>query len=95
MVMEVDHIRSMEKDRALTREIVDLTNAVQKRKDDIEEDPRFSAELRQAMEDTATAKRRYRMMKSVIAATIAGSGVDWARDDELRGLVLDDEEEVE
>lgn len=29
-------------------------------------------------------------IKSVISALVVGSGVDWARDDRLRNLVLDE-----
>jgi hypothetical protein len=29
-------------------------------------------------------------MKNIASAVIAGSGVDWARDDQLRALVLDE-----
>jgi len=41
------------------------------------------------------AKKRWRIMKSVVAAIIAGSGVDWARNNDLRNLVLDEEIEAD
>ncbi|KZF22500.1 hypothetical protein L228DRAFT_282611 [Xylona heveae TC161] len=37
-------------------------------------------------------KSRWRIMKSVVAAAVVGSGVDWAGNELLQDLVLDDEE---
>lgn len=34
-------------------------------------------------------------MKSVVAAIVAGSGVDWARNGALRDLVVDEESEAD
>lgn len=45
--------------------------------------------------DHETAKKLWRTMKSVVAAIIAGSGINWARDSELKRLVLEEEEEEE
>ncbi|KAJ4326489.1 hypothetical protein N0V84_003119 [Fusarium piperis] len=39
------------------------------------------------------SKQRWRVMKGVASGIIAGSGIDWARDDELRDVVLDPEME--
>lgn len=39
------------------------------------------------------SRQRWKVMKGTASAVVAGSGVDWARDDELREMVLDPEEE--
>ncbi|KAI5925327.1 centromere protein H (CENP-H)-domain-containing protein [Camillea tinctor] len=36
-------------------------------------------------------RQRWRVLKGAASAVVAGSGVDWARDPELRGIVLDPE----
>ena len=54
----------------------------------------LNGQLDEAEEDSAEARKRWRIMKSVVAAIIAGSGIDWARDDSLRELVLDEEDET-
>ncbi|KAG9232910.1 centromere protein H (CENP-H)-domain-containing protein [Amylocarpus encephaloides] len=41
--------------------------------------------------DVKYSQRRWRMMKGVAGGTIVGSGIDWARDTGLLGIVLDDE----
>lgn len=92
MVSE-DNVRAMEKNRALTATLLALANMVQAQRDEVRKDPRFSAQLEGLQNDAATARQRWRLMKSVVPAVIAGSGVDWAGDDILRDLVLDEENE--
>lgn len=41
-----------------------------------------------------SARRDWRIMKSVVSGVIAGSGINWATDEKLRDLVLDDEDEI-
>ncbi|KAH8161514.1 hypothetical protein CIB48_g6734 [Xylaria polymorpha] len=41
------------------------------------------------------SRRRWRVLKGTASAIVAGSGVDWARDTELRNIVLDPAEEEE
>lgn len=39
--------------------------------------------------EVKASKQRWRVMKGTASAVVAGSGVDWARDERLRGLVLE------
>ncbi|KAK7755587.1 hypothetical protein SLS62_002522 [Diatrype stigma] len=39
------------------------------------------------------SRRKWRVVKRAASAIVAGSGVDWARDAELREIVLDEAEE--
>jgi hypothetical protein len=36
-----------------------------------------------------SSRRRWRVMKGAASAIVAGSGIDWVRDERLRALVLD------
>lgn len=92
-VLSADNTRAMEENRALTTTLVALAKKVQAQRDAITKDPRFSAQLDMERIEATTARQRWRIMKSVVAAVVAGSGVEWARDDTLRGLVLDEEDE--
>lgn len=94
-MLSADNIRAMEKNRALTATLLALVQKVQAQRDDVTKDAAFNTQLNGLREDTATARQRWRIMKSVIAAVIAGSGVDWARDDSLRDLVLNEEKEAD
>lgn len=55
-------------------------------------DPELRRRIENVRNDTKESQGRWRIMKSVVAAIIAGSGIDWARDEDLRELVLDDED---
>ncbi|CAD6570622.1 MAG: hypothetical protein ASARMPREDX12_003774 [Alectoria sarmentosa] len=94
-MLSADNIRAMEKNRALTATLVALAKKVQAQRDEVTKDLRFSAQLDGLRNDAGTVMQRWRIMKSVVAAVIAGSGVDWARDDALRDLVLDEEDEAD
>lgn len=42
-------------------------------------------------QEVKAGRQRWRVMKGTASAVVAGSGVDWGRDERLRGLVLEDE----
>ena len=93
--LSADNIRAMERNRVLTVTLVTLAKKVQLREDEVSKDARFGAQLERLRQDAATARQRWRMMKSVVAALVAESGIDWARDDNLRDLVVDEEHEAD
>ena len=93
--VSADNIRAMERNRSLTATLLPLAQKVQARKDEVSQDARFGAQLEELRQDAARARQRWRMMKSVAAALVAGSGIDWAGDDNLRDLVVDEENEAD
>ena len=93
--MSADNIRAMERNRTLTATLLTLANKVQARENEVLKDARFGAQLEELRQDAATARQRWRLMKSVVVAVVAGSGIDWARDDDLRDLVVDEENEAD
>ena len=58
------------------------------RKDDID-DPKVRQQLDELELAMRTSRQRWRIMKGTASATIAGSGIDWARDPKLLEIVLD------
>lgn len=64
------------------------------KKEDIR-DPEVRARFEEAEVELRESRQRWRMMKGMTSAVVAGSGVDWARDEELRALVLDAEDDDE
>ena len=60
------------------------------RKEDID-DPKSRRQLDELEASMKTSRQRWRIMKGTASATIAGSGVDWARDPKLLEIVLDNE----
>lgn len=91
--VKAGNIRTREKNRELEAKLLSLNKKIEAQREDVSKDPRFKERLQDARQETATAKKHWRMMKSVVSGVIAASGVDWAHDETLRELVLDDEDE--
>ena len=92
---EADGLKTMQENLALASKVLSLANELRSQHETAVTDSRVSAQLNKLRDDTTTTKKRWRIMKSVVAAVIAGSGVNWAGDDTLRDLVLDDESGVD
>ncbi|KAK4207324.1 centromere protein H (CENP-H)-domain-containing protein [Rhypophila decipiens] len=56
--------------------------------DDIE-DMQLKNKMNEAEVDLVASRQRWKAIKGVTSAVVAGSGVDWARDSRLRDMVLD------
>ncbi|KMQ82293.1 centromere protein cenp-h [Lasius niger] len=56
--------------------------------------PGTRSEMALLEDQVKSSRQRWRVMKGVAGGMISGSGIDWARDDELRDAVLDPENEV-
>ena len=92
---EIEVLRTTEQNQALTTTLLGLSNKMQAQREEAMADPSLSMQIEQVRADTNLAKKRWRIMKSVVAAVIAGSGVDWAHSDALRDLVLDSEDDAD
>lgn len=84
----------------VSRKNVDLASKVIRLEDELErkkfsydkEDPETRDSIQTAEGELRSSRQRWRVLKGVTAGIIAGSGVDWGRDDVLRELVLDKED---
>ena len=90
---EIENLTAIEKNREFTASLIRLNDKIRDRKDSVSEQPQLNTRLEETRKEAATAVRQWRIMKSVVSAVIAGSGVDWSRDSHLRDLVLDAEDE--
>jgi len=89
---EQENITSMRRNQELTTALLGLTSQLQTHDVDSINNIALRSQLKTLQEETKESRRRWRIMKSLIAAVVAGSGIDWVHDDDLRELVLDDEE---
>ena len=89
---EAKAITSRRENDELTDNVVDLSKKIGVLDAAATDAPAFAEQLRVARANTKVAKGRWRMMKSVVAAVVAGSGVDWASDPHLLEAVLDAED---
>ena len=93
--VEADRINTMKKNQDLAPSLITLARDLESARNDAIATSSLKDRLDEAQEDSSEARKRWRIMKSVVAAVIGGSGIDWASDDTLRELVLDDEDEDE
>ncbi|KAI1128261.1 centromere protein H (CENP-H)-domain-containing protein [Nemania abortiva] len=90
-------IRSLQLGRenvALAERLLDLAKETdQGRAEFLSSDSEYAAEIARLDAEVKDSRRRWRVVKGTASAIIAGSGVNWARDVELRDIVLDPAEE--
>lgn len=77
----------------LAAEVMVLVSKVNEKKKAYLDDEETMVSLRKLEGDMKGSRRKWRIMKGITSGVVAGSGVDWGRDDGLRELVLDPEEE--
>jgi hypothetical protein len=87
--LEVENLQLHQKNQALVRELLELTKDDDSWRAELD-DSELKQELAQLEADHKTSKARWETMKSVASAIVVGSGVDWAEDEELTALVLDE-----
>ncbi|KAI9793484.1 MAG: hypothetical protein M1835_007203 [Candelina submexicana] len=87
-----DNIRLSGKNRGLARILIELAEDLKTSIADDVKDARLRSQLEQLKEENRIRKSRWRLMKGVVSTVVVGSAVDWARDDELRELVIDKED---
>lgn len=63
-------------------------NQTRLRVEDVES-TQLKQEMTEAEKDLVISRQRWKAIKGVTSAVVAGSGVDWARDTRLRDMVLD------
>lgn len=57
------------------------------------DDMSIKKQLEQTKADHQKSKAKWETMKSITSAIVVGSGVNWAEDEELVALVLDDSDD--
>lgn len=90
--VEAKNIEAMEKNRELAATLVELTHQMSEQRVSAVDESNLGKQLEIVRNEVRTARKRWKLMKSVVAAVIVGSEVDWARMDDLRQVVIDAEE---
>ena len=83
----------MRKNLDLSETLLGLVNEIEQTTREKVGDIEGSGEVKQLRREMAEVKKRWMFMKATASAIVAGSGVDWARNPELRDVVLDPEDE--
>ena len=89
--VELENIAMTRKNVELSAKMLALAEeAKTQRKEDIH-NPEARQQLDELEAELKISRQRFRIMKGTASATIAGSGVDWARDPQLLEIVLDED----
>ncbi|KAL3435786.1 centromere protein H (CENP-H)-domain-containing protein [Aspergillus tetrazonus] len=87
--LEVENLQLHRQNQELARELLELTEDDESWREQLD-DPELKQQLEQLEAEHKQSKAKWETMKSVASAIIVGSGVDWAEDEDLTALVLDD-----
>ncbi|KAJ4169539.1 hypothetical protein NW754_016567 [Fusarium falciforme] len=88
-----DTLLASRKNVASTAELFELAEEAKQKKTIPPNNTKMMQEQAKLEAELKVSKQRWRVMKGVASGIIAGSGIDWARDDELLDVVLDPEME--
>ncbi|PKX92182.1 centromere protein H [Aspergillus novofumigatus IBT 16806] len=90
--VEVQNLQLHQKNQELVRQLLESTKDDDSWRETLDDDD-LKAQLEQLEADRKKNKSRWEVMKSVASAIVVGSGVNWAEDDELTALVIDEFDE--
>ncbi|KAJ0383919.1 hypothetical protein COL922a_009461 [Colletotrichum nupharicola] len=91
--VEAESLRVGRRNVELTAEVLRLAEEAEGRKAGETDDPAVQAQMASLQAELKASRQRWKVMKGTASAVVAGSGVDWARDEELREMVLDPEDD--
>lgn len=90
--VESETVRATRRNRELAAEVLRLAaEADDGRRGALAEEPAAKDQIEKLEARLAASRQKWRVMKGTASGIVAGSGVDWANDDELRDVVLDPE----
>ncbi|KAK6066477.1 hypothetical protein SCUP234_03983 [Seiridium cupressi] len=91
--VETQSMRLSRQNVDLAAEVLELAEEANKQKDAPVDDPEQAEEIAQLEDEVKSSRQRWRVMKATASAIIAGSGVNWAADPELKSIVLDEDDD--
>ncbi|KAK4079800.1 hypothetical protein Trihar35433_905 [Trichoderma harzianum] len=91
--VQVQSIRMCRENVKLTGQLFELAEQAKQKKAIRLDNPQVQREMDKLTREVKSSRQRWKVMKGVASGIIAGSGVDWAGDEDLRNIVLDPEDE--
>ncbi|KAF3042424.1 hypothetical protein E8E12_008726 [Didymella heteroderae] len=93
VIAEQANIVANQKNRELSKTMLALAEAMKAQSADDIEDPKLREQIRTVEKELKESRRRMKTLKGILSAMIVGSGINWAADESLTELVLDDEDD--
>jgi hypothetical protein len=92
--LEREKVQAIAENKEKSRAMLELANELKVEMVEEVEDARLRKQMEKLVDDLKKVRTEWRVMKSLVAGVVAGSGVDWAKDPRLLSLVLDEEDEL-
>jgi hypothetical protein len=89
--VQSEHMVTARQNAELATSMLALAEEADTQRKDGINDPKARQQLDELEVSMKTSRQRWRIMKGTASATIAGSGIDWARDPKLLEIILDDD----
>ncbi len=93
MSTQAENAQVVTRNAELAQELCELAETIKAEAMISTAEPKTQAAIERQKEKVRNARREWRIMKSLVSAIVAGSGVNWAQDEDLRALVMDDEDD--
>ncbi|KAJ4314167.1 hypothetical protein N0V94_006580 [Neodidymelliopsis sp. IMI 364377] len=90
---EQENVVANKKNRELSKTMLALAETIKTQSADDVEDPRLREQIRSVEKELSESRRRTKTLKGILSAMIVGSGINWAADENLTELVMDDEDD--
>jgi small-conductance mechanosensitive channel len=90
---EQGNIVANQKNRELAQTMLALAEEMKSQSAKDIEDPQLRDQVNAVDKELKDSRRRVKTLKGVLSAMIVGSGINWAADEVLTELVMDDEED--
>lgn len=89
---EVENIQINRENQELVRQLLELTTEDNSWRDKLQH-AELEAQLEESEAEFKTRKARWEVMKNIASAMVVGSGLNWADDEKLCALVLDESDD--
>ncbi|EPS29843.1 hypothetical protein PDE_04793 [Penicillium oxalicum 114-2] len=90
--LKVANLKINQENQELVRELLELTKDDSSWRERLE-DTNLKSQLDQLEKEYRRSKAKWDTMKNIASAIVVSSGLDWANDDTLRALVLDESDD--
>lgn len=93
VVAEHANIVANDKNRNLSKTMLALVEVVKSQSVEDIEDSRLRDQISAVERELKESRRRMKTLKGILSAMIVGTGINWAADESLVELVLDDDDD--
>ncbi|KAI9929015.1 hypothetical protein ASPWEDRAFT_37052 [Aspergillus wentii DTO 134E9] len=90
--LEVENLQTHQQNQELVRQLLELTSQDSSWREKLD-DADLETQLKELEADQKKSKAKWEIMKSIASAVVVGSGMNWAEDETLRALVLDESDD--